>query len=171
MNPLTWITSGAIEGVGKAVSGVAKVFVGDKSERDSQAHDEQMSVMQTFAAEFLPRENRTWWDSFVDGLNRLPRPVMTFGTIALFVYCIDDPAGFTSSMTALRLMPAEGWAVLGTIVVFWFGGKFIEKSWGTKIEIPSPEQIAALRELRRDMRDEQTITKADITWNGPRQGG
>lgn len=161
-------------GIIEGANSITKTIFGSKEARDTQAHDEQMSVMQAFAAEFLPRENRTWWDSFVDGLNRLPRPVMTFGVIALFWYCVEEPAEFAASMTALKLMPAEGWGIMATIVVFWFGGKFLEKSWGQKIEFPSADQMKAMLEVRKELLAQAPPPQPDlfnpgpITWNKPR---
>lgn len=34
--------------------------------------DRDVSVLNQFSSEFHERNKRTWWDSFVDGLNRLP---------------------------------------------------------------------------------------------------
>jgi hypothetical protein len=38
-------------------------------------HD--LNSLEQFAAEFQPRAHRTRWDSFIDGLNRVPRPLIT----------------------------------------------------------------------------------------------
>ena len=34
-----------------------------------------------------------WFDRLVNGLNRLPRPLLAFGTLGLFIYAMIDPAG------------------------------------------------------------------------------
>lgn len=150
---------GIIDSVGGGLLGgvnqvVGTVF-GDKKARDQATANEDIQRLKQFQAEFAPRENRTTWDSFVDGLNRLPRPVMTFGVIGLFVYCIQEPAGFAISMKALELMPTAGWALLSTIVAFWFGGKFLG---GLKKPEPmSVEEVEKIIELmeRRDAKREQ----------------
>ena len=110
------------------VGDLIRTLAGDKEKRDQFAHSEQMAVYEQFAAEFTARAQRTWWDSLVDGFNRLPRPVMTFGMIALFVWCVRDPAGFTESMVALQAMPEMGWYLALTITSFWFGTKMIERA-------------------------------------------
>lgn len=107
------------------IGGIVKTIFGDRSARDQQSHENQMAVQQQFAAEF--GHSKTVWDSFIDGVNRLPRPVMTFGMIALFWYCVTDPDGFERSAQALRSMPHEGWTLLWMVTAFWFGTKAIEK--------------------------------------------
>jgi hypothetical protein len=66
-----------------------------------------------------------WWDSLIDGVNRLPRPLMTFGTIFLFFYAIYDPVTFSVWMVALQGIPDNLWYIMGTIILFWFGGKML----------------------------------------------
>lgn len=107
------------------IGDVVKTVFGSRFERDAQAHTEQMAIHNQFAQEF--GHSKTWWDSFVDGLNRLPRPVMTFGVIWLFYYCVSDPSGFERSAQALTAMPYEGWVALWMIIGFWFGTKAVEK--------------------------------------------
>ncbi len=55
---------------------VAEVFVENKENKGERSHLEVLSDMgltsstlEQFAAEFHARSNRSWWDSFVDGLN------------------------------------------------------------------------------------------------------
>lgn len=116
LNPLSWIG-----GVGDAVAKVGRVFVGDKAAAEGYAHAESTGARQQFAAEF--RQNRTLWDSFIDGLNRLPRPVIALGTIGLFVYCMVAPIGFAERMQALALVPDELWWLLTVVVGFFFGAR------------------------------------------------
>tara|TARA_R110002072_G_scaffold273239_3_gene433950 strand:- start:2073 stop:2579 length:507 start_codon:yes stop_codon:yes gene_type:complete len=144
-------------GLLKGVEGIAKTFFGSKEQRDTAAHQEQMTVMQAFAAEFNPRDNRTWWDSFVDGLNRLPRPCMTFGVVGLFVYAVMDPIGFNRSMVALQSVPEYLWALFGTIIVFWFGGKFMGGM--KKVTMPDPEKLSALLKTMDDMEEKRAARK------------
>lgn len=141
MSIMSFLGSGLLGGVDDLV----KTIFGSRESRDSAEHEEQMSVMDQFAAEFMPRENRTRWDSFVDGLNRLPRPIMTFGVIGLFAYCAADPAGFAVMMQALALMPEYGWGLLAVVVGFWFGGKFL----GKDLKRPQPLDPRLVVEVMR----------------------
>lgn len=109
------------------VGDIIKTCFGSKQERDRYQADARAAVYQQFAAEF--GHGKTWWDSLIDGLNRLPRPIMTFGTIYLFWLCWTDPVTFVRGASALEAMPKEGWYVLGAIVTFWFAAK-LPKDFG-----------------------------------------
>jgi hypothetical protein len=61
-----------------------------------------MAMQTGFQADYSHRERRTWWGSFVDRLSRLPRPLMTFGVIGLFVWAVAGPPAFSLAMLALR---------------------------------------------------------------------
>lgn len=63
------------------------------------------------------------FDRIVDGLNRLPRPFLAFGALALFGYAMADPAGFTLRMKGLRTIPDPLWWILGAVVGFHFGAR------------------------------------------------
>lgn len=115
------------------IGDIIKTVFGSRLERDRAHHDEQMQVYDQFASEFRAIEGRTWWDSLIDGLNRLPRPVMTFGVIYLFVLAVTKPNEFVISVQAIRLVPYEMWVTLWMIIGFWFGTKAVEKmprQWG-----------------------------------------
>ena len=161
-------------GVLDSAKGFYTAIAGDTAARETDAHTEQMAVYNQFAAEF--GHARTWWDSFIDGLNRLPRPFMTFGTLALFAWCVVDPPAFIEAMGALSAVPEMLWVIFLTIVGFWFGGKMISKD--IKYTPPSVEKIKALNDLasearyQREMADtEKPLSNAAILeWNRRRRG-
>ncbi len=163
-------------GVIDSAKGLYTAIAGDRSARDSNAHSEQMAVYNQFAAEFRHLQGRTWWDSLIDGLNRLPRPVMTFGTLALFVWCVADPPAFIEAMGALSAVPEMLWVIFLTIVSFWFGGKLLAKD--LKFKPPSVADIKQANDLAsevrysHEMRDtEKPLTNAAILeWNKRRVG-
>ena len=109
------------------VGDIIKTIFGSKLQRDRFDADAKAAASSQFAAEF--GHNRNWFDSLIDGLNRLPRPVFAFGTIYLFALCWVDPKAFSIGAVNLRLMPQEAWWILGTIVVFFFGGR-LNKDFG-----------------------------------------
>lgn len=113
-----------------------KIF-GDKEQRDQHQANARGAVYGQFANEF--GHSRTWWDSLIDGLNRLPRPFMTFGTIYIFWLCWSNPVKFLEGATALQAMPKEGWYILGAVVTFWFAAK-LPKSFG-KLKKPRVKPI------------------------------
>ncbi len=63
------------------------------------------------------------YDRIVDGLNRLPRPLMVLGSMALFGYGVADPAGFARRMAGLHQMPEQMWWLLGAVVSLFFGAR------------------------------------------------
>ena len=151
-------------GVNKVISGVTNLvqgFTGSQKERDTQSHKEHTGLMSAYANELLPRDNRTWWDSLIDGINRLVRPIFSFGVLYIFYFCIDDPAGFSVTMQALVLMPVHGWALLGTIIVFWFGGRFINKELiGKRIKPLDPKAVAEVIDAKA-RHDEQKAAREE----------
>lgn len=103
------------------VGKVIETVFGSKLERDRFDADARAGASAQFAAEFGHTKN--WFDSLIDGLNRLPRPVITFGIIGLFVMCWFYPERFIIGATNLELIPREMWWILGTVVTFFFGGR------------------------------------------------
>lgn len=63
------------------------------------------------------------FDQFMDGINRLPRPMLAFGTLGLFVTAMVDPIWFATRMQGLALVPEPLWWLLGAIVSFYFGAR------------------------------------------------
>lgn len=112
-----------------AGAGLVKSIFGDREKRDEQGHKEQIAVISAQNSEFsYAANNRTKWDSFIDGINRLPRPAMTFGVMGLLGYAVGDPAGFEIAMTALTLVPEWLQTMFFLVVSFWFGTKVLERA-------------------------------------------
>jgi len=151
MSLFTRLLTGGVTEVVNAGNDVVKTIWGSKQERDAGDQAEQMSVQAAFAAQMMPRDNRTYWDSLIDGINRLPRPVMTFGIVGLFWYCLHSPAEFSASMAGLALMPSGGWALMATVVAFWFGGKYLRDFRAPKPI--KPEEVRAILEAVKAMKE------------------
>jgi len=117
-------------------------WLGNRAKRDQYQADARSAVYSQFAAEF--GHSKTWWDSLIDGLNRLPRPIMTFGVIYLFVWCARDPAAFIEYAVALQAMPKEGWYILGAVVTFWFAAKLPKDFGKYKIQANLPDMYKSL---------------------------
>lgn len=75
-----------------------------------------------FAAEFA-QPKLGLFDRFVDGLNRLPRPMLALGTLGLFVSAMVDPVWFSQRMQGIALVPEPLWWLMGAIVSFYFGAR------------------------------------------------
>lgn len=63
------------------------------------------------------------FDRAIDALNRLPRPAMALGVLALFVAAMVAPDWFAARMEALSKVPDPLWWLLGVIVSFYFGSR------------------------------------------------
>lgn len=150
---MKWIANMLGGGVLEGANKLAKTFVGDKSAREKGELDQNAAFLAMVSGE-TPKTGRTWWDSFVDGLNRLVRPVFTFGTLWMFVYCVADPQGFALAMASLDLMPQEGWYLVGAIIGFWFTGKFVGQI-SNKPRPVDPEALERVMRLQRQHEEEK----------------
>jgi hypothetical protein len=113
---------GAVGAIGGTVREVSEVFTANATRKMELSAEAQAAALGQFAAEFAaPREG--WFDRFVNGLNRLPRPMLAFGTLGLFGYAMVDPPGFGARMAGLQQVPEPLWWLLGAIVSFYFGAR------------------------------------------------
>ncbi len=119
-----------IPGIGPllaAGTGVIDAVAGNQRERDNQDHRTDMAVQQQFATEFRRLARRTWFDSLIDGFNRLPRPIIVAMIILYFLAAWRDPAEFQIINTALEAVPERMWIIAGVIVTFYFGARELAK--------------------------------------------
>lgn len=137
------ILGGGASSVGEAVSGVIRTVSGDKAEEARQDHEKFAAAMTQFAAEFT-HSRRSWFDSLVDGLNRLPRPFLAFGVMGGITWAAVDPIAFTAAMTALSVVPDPLWYLAGIIVAFFFGAKQV-KDLGS-MRAATPERVGQVLE-------------------------
>lgn len=127
-----------------------KFLWGDQSKRDEFRHLEAQARQKAYAAEFsYGAAKRGAFDRFMDGINRIPRPLMAFGVIGLMAWCVFDPDAFRVSMSALEVVPTALWGIFAAIIGFYFGGRWAEKSLNAKIASgavgnkPAPRQEIA----------------------------
>jgi hypothetical protein len=105
-----------------ALAETAEVFRVNADNADARAADLQGAALEQLAAEFS-HERKGWYDRLIDGLNRIPRPAMALGTLALFVTAMVDPVWFSERMQGISLVPEPLWWLLGAIVSFYFGAR------------------------------------------------
>ncbi|MDF1720496.1 MAG: holin family protein [Minwuia sp.] len=159
---MRWNPIGAVvEGVGNVVNGFVGKVWGDKGAREAAGHDETMAVLGQFAGEFRQLQNRTWWDALIDGLNRLPRPVLALGTVGLFVYAMADPVGFSIRMQGLDLIPDELWYLLAAIVSFFFGARELAHSRKGRAEASPAARKAKVQAVTESIRELRTLRTPD----------
>ncbi|RNF33388.1 holin family protein [Paracoccus methylarcula] len=122
----------AVTAIGGAARGVAEVFTRNATRRMELDEEAYARAIAQFGQEFqLAPEG--WFDRFVNGLNRLPRPALALGTMGLFVYAMLEPEGFGLRMEGLQQVPEPLWWLLGAIVGFYFGAReahhFRHRAW------------------------------------------
>lgn len=116
------LAPGAISATAEAAKGLAEVFTPNATRRMELSAEAQAAALAQFGLEFqIAPQGR--FDRMVNGLNRLPRPFLAFGTIGLFVYAMVDPSSFTLRMVGLQAVPEALWWLLGAIVAFYFGAR------------------------------------------------
>ncbi len=117
----------------------------------------QGQAMSQYGAEFaIARQGA--FDRFMDGINRLPRPLLALGTLGLFIAAMVNPLWFSERMQGIALVPEPLWWLLGVIVSFYFGARhqvkaqeFQRQIVGTMAHVPQVlENIKTIRALRAD---------------------
>ena len=112
----------AVSALGEAAQGVAEVFVPSATKRMEYSAEAQMAALRQLGEEYQ-HPALSWFDWLVNGLNRLPRPFLAFGTLGLFSYAMVDPEAFAKRMVGLNAVPEPLWWLLGAIVAFYFGAR------------------------------------------------
>jgi hypothetical protein len=79
---------------------------------------------------------RQGFDRLVDALNRLPRPILTFGTLALLATAVVVPEWFTGRMEALAQLPESVWWIVGAVLGIHFGARVQDKAQAARQEEP-----------------------------------
>lgn len=85
-------------------------------------YETRIAVLDQFSNEFA-NPGTGWFDQFVNGLNRLPRPLLALGTLGLFSFAMMDPIAFSERMRGLAYVPDPLWWLLGAVVSFYFGAR------------------------------------------------
>ncbi len=109
------------------VKETAEVFFENKENSSAREAAYRAAAMEQFASEFAV-ERKGVFDRFMDALNRVPRPLMAFGTIGLVISAMVNPIWFASRMQGIALIPEPLWWLFGTIVSFYFGARYQVKS-------------------------------------------
>lgn len=91
-------------------------------------------------ASLAPR-HRAAYDRLVDALNRLPRPLMVLGSLALVGSALVAPDWFQARMDALAEMPEALWWIMGGVLSLHFGGRYQERSLEARREAAPPPAL------------------------------
>ncbi|MEL6169033.1 MAG: holin family protein [Pseudomonadota bacterium] len=111
------------------------------------ARSSEAALLQ-FAAEFTAPK-RGVFDRVMDAVNRIPRPALALGTLALFVAAMVDPVWFAGRMQGIQLVPEPLWWLLGAIVSFYFGARHQTK--GQEFQRSMAETLARTAEVHKNL--------------------
>ena len=143
---LKWLGVPTIKALTEAVAKPLSFF----RENEEAAARREISLVASahrqYANEFVRAGN--WFDSIVNGLNRLPRPTLALGTIWVFAYAFYNPVKFAEGAQSLQLIPDELWWMMGGIVAFYFGVRTLEKSKDDKNRIELAKKIATKQPIQ-----------------------
>ena len=151
INPINWFTKG-VKAVGKTVVDVRKVFKGSEADKDLYSHERFIASQQAYVSEFSQQNNRTWWDSLWDGINRMPRPLIVFAIFWYFWLSFSDTYEFQEVNVALDSVPEQMWWIMSAVISFYFAAREFQKGRDKKMALSDKEfdkvqkRIAILRE-------------------------
>jgi hypothetical protein len=100
----------------------------ENSIEDLQAGD----ASQASARSMVLVHHDSWFDIFIDGMNRSVRPVITFWVVGVLIGWWEAPRTDTIDPIVLNIM----W----TVITFWFGSRVVFKD--------VPNAIAAFKAIR-----------------------
>lgn len=133
----------------------ASIFVepaDEGAERDAALRN---AALDQYRQEFSQaRESR--FDIFMNGVNRLPRPMLALGTLGLFVSAMVAPLWFAERMQGIALVPEPLWWLMGAIISFYFGARHQVKGQAFQASVVQnfalapmvAENVKALKNLR-----------------------
>ncbi|MCV2892279.1 holin family protein [Lentibacter sp. XHP0401] len=104
------------------VAETAGIFVENIEAQAGRDAAMRAAALNQFGNEFNMMSTSRF-DRFIDGLNRLPRPLLAFGTIGLFMSAMVEPVWFAARMQGIALVPEPLWWLLGAIISFYFGSR------------------------------------------------
>ena len=110
------------KGIVEQVSDVADKWVPSATTQhkmgieDLKAGDES----QASARAMVVPAHDTWFDALVDGLNRLPRPVITGWVIGMLFGWVPEPVH-------LQTLSPMTLNIIWTVITFWFGSRVLFK--------------------------------------------
>ena len=114
--------AGTIAATGQAVSDVAEVFHANETRAMELSAAAQRAALDAHGEEFQ-YARPGWFDRVINGINRIPRPMLALGTMGLFVFAMVNPEAFAARMVGLNEVPEPLWWLLGAIVSFYFGAR------------------------------------------------
>ena len=116
------VLSVVLGGGRNAIRETVEVFRPNAEAQDLRESKGQAAALAQFSSEFS-QARPGYFDRFMNAINRLPRPMLALGTLALFVSAMTDPIWFAQRMQGVALVPEPLWWLMAVIVSFYFGAR------------------------------------------------
>ena len=124
---MMWNAVDLLFGGRNVIADTAHVWRENAEASGQRAVQMQSAALEQLAAEYA-RPRQSWFDGLIDGLNRLPRPMLALSVLGLFGMAMHDPVWFAARMQGLALIPEPLWWLMGVVVSFYFGARHQAKS-------------------------------------------
>lgn len=132
------------------VGDLAGKFFGNKEAREANSAAVDKASIDQWAAEST-KPNTNWFDSLVDGFNRLMRPIGFAITIwIVMIWPQYDLIGFQQAMVAYEAVPDWLAGLVITVWAFLYTGRFLSKDM-TKFKSKSKKEFLDILEKQRDL--------------------
>lgn len=132
------------------VKDTVEVFRPNAEEDAVRKQQLRVEAIGQFGQEFESKSDASF-NRIMDGVNRIPRPALALGTLALFVSAMVDPIWFAARMQGIALVPEPLWWLLGVVVSFYFGARHQIKSQEFQRSIA--QSVAMAPQVARNIED------------------
>ncbi len=143
----------AVQNAGEVVETVSEVFTVNKTKSETAARAQVMASLTQYGAEFCSPQTG-WLSGFINGINRLPRPIMTLGIVDYLPLQWPTPRVLPPECRASHTS-GPALAAAGAVVSFYFGARelhYARESTRPTVIVPplasndptQPTQIATL---------------------------
>ena len=107
-------------------------------------------------------EKERKWESFIEDLNRIPRPLLTVAIAGFFILAPLFPTRFMEIAEVYSALPSGFWLLLSVIVGFYFGGRMQTKHHAvTKQEKSKNKNTLILKDKIHKIRKKNKISLKD----------
>lgn len=162
------IISNLLSGIGEAtskvmgsVAGLKRIKTVDKTQQENNLHAETVEMLKAYTAE-MGKPNKNLWDSIVDGIVRLPRPIIAYIVIALFLICIISPEYAKRVAMAFYGLPTQLYYILAGVIAFYFGGRMVHEKMQASRPNMTTEQHTSLMTMVQTTEKNITDSNAEV---------
>lgn len=138
---------------GSMLSGIGSIIGkiwGNREKVQDAVGEEQAQASANYQSEFQMRGQRFWFDSLIDGLNRLPRPFIAFAVLGVMIYAPIDPLHFTIIMQAYSIVPEWLTYIFAQIILLYFGGRMLDK-WSGDMGGANAKDVKKVLEVTKEL--------------------